>query len=369
MLRKVFSILKERFVHLRPYQFAVGIITIILLLIIGILTIILQVGQKTLPEQLAAMRWSQDKDCAQLSCFYSTQAYVTEEEIDHLRYNLEQKLKEQAIEPNTENARLYLDAYSARGQISVQSDKKSIEVDAIGVGGDFFYFHPLTMLSGMYFSGDALMQDSVILDEEAAWQLFGSNDIEGQIVTIAGQQYRVAGVFERAQGDLETMAGNKDTTIYMFYPELEKIAACSITCYEVVMPNPVKGFAFKVLSEAGVTDETMVKIVENSQRVSYESFYNIWKNRAARSMKTDDIVYPFWENLARVKEETLMEIAFWQCILSVIVIVYWGVAFMIFVIRHKPSGKDLVRAWEWCCEKIRLRLQQIKQERIRKKNT
>ncbi len=353
MIKKVFFKGKERFTGMKLYHFIACIVSAMMLVAIFIMGCILHSGKNSLPDQLMAKRWSEKDDVAQISCFYATDAYMTDQSIARLRYNLEKKLLEQAIEPNTENARLYIDAYSAEGAIVIQSDKKSIEANAIGIGGDFFMFHPVKLVSGMYFSGNDIMQDSVLLDEEAAWQLFGSNEIAGKTVTIGGLPYRVAGVYERAQGELETLAGSKDTTIYMSYSALYSLAACNISCYEAVIPNPVDGFAMDIVMEINSSVEESVKMVENSNRFSYISLYNIWKERASRSMKTDDIVLPFWENIARVKEEKLMEIAFWQVVLTGIFLIYWVIWIMIFALNHKPTIKNVVDVWEFVCKKCR----------------
>lgn len=367
MLKTMFFRIKERFVGMGLYKCIVLILTFGMLIAIGILGIVLHVGKNSLPDQLMASRWSEDKDVAQISCFYSGKAYLTESSIDEMRYHLETKLQEQAIEPNTDTARLYIDAYCAEGTITIQSDKKSIQANAIGIGGDFFMFHPVKLIGGMYFSGNDLMQDAILLDEEAAWQLFGASDIAGKTVTIGGMPYRVAGVYEREQGDLETLAGSKDTTVYIAYSSLESNTSCSISCYEAVIPNPVEGFALDIMTEISSASEENVKMVENSSRFSYISLYNIWKERASRSMKTDDIVLPFWENLARVKEESLMEVALWQVIMAGILLIYWGIQGMIFIIKHKPTVQTFVKMWEFICEKWRRWNQKRKEKKAERK--
>ncbi len=352
MLQKVFDFIKQRLQRRSLFHMIVYAITFVMLIAIVILGIVLSVGKRSLPDQLMAQRWSENKDAAQISCFFSKEALVDENTINQFRYNLENKMAEQALVPNTENARLYVDAYCGEGNLVITSGKKSIEANAIGIGGDFFLFHPVELLSGMYFSGNDLMQDSILLDEEAAWQLFGSNDVAGQNVTIAGQTYRVAGVYAREQGDLETMAGSKDTTVYVSFATLAASME-SITCYEVVMPNPVEGYAMDMMLDLSITSEEFVKMVENSSRFSYLSLYDVWKERAARSMKTDDIVLPFWENLARVKEESLMEVALWQVSMIVILAVYWIVALMIFMVKHKPTAQTFIKLWDFMTEKTR----------------
>ena len=281
MIKEVFFRIKERLMQIGLFKTIVLFLTFIMLITVAVLGIVLQVGKNSMEDQLMAKRWSIKKDVAQVSCFYSQDAFMTEDSIEEMRYLLSKKLQELAIEPNTANARLYIDAYSAQGTISIQSDKKSIQATAIGIGGDFFMFHPVKLKGGMYFSGNDLMQDAILLDEEAAWQLFGSNDVAGKTVTIGGLPYRVAGVYERPQGDLESLAGSVDTTVYVSFSTLNAMTSASVTCYEVVMPNPVEGFAMDRMLEINLSSEEMVKMVENSNRFSYISLYNVWKERAA----------------------------------------------------------------------------------------
>lgn len=55
------------------------------------------------------------------------------------------------------SARLYADAYSGSTQLSVSGKSPgSVTVTAIGVGGDYFLFHPLQLLSGGYVSDRGL---------------------------------------------------------------------------------------------------------------------------------------------------------------------------------------------------------------------
>ena len=71
-------------------------------------------------------------------------------------------------------------AFSPIERITLQNGKKSVSAKAIGVAGDFFLFHPLKLLDGSFFSGSDVMQDYVVIDEDMAWQLFGSNDVAGK---------------------------------------------------------------------------------------------------------------------------------------------------------------------------------------------
>lgn len=261
--------------------------------------------------QQMASRWSQDGEVSQISCFFSVNTYITPERIDELEYNLRSKLQNDSIINQSMNpaARMWTDAYSAYGRITVKSERGEITVDAIGIGGDFFQFHPLKLLTGSYFSGNDLMQDYCVLDEDAAWRLFGSNDIAGQFVTIRGIPHMIMGVIERESGRLAEAAGLDSSVIYVSYDTLNRYGTHSgINHYEIVMPDPVKGYAQSTVKELLSIDDQEMEIVNNTERFSVVNRLKLLTSFGTRSMNGKAIIYPYWENIVRGMEDILMVI-------------------------------------------------------------
>ena len=194
-----------------------------------------------------AGRWSEKKDVAQISCFFSSKAEVTEDTIQSFEYSLKNVLQEASITETSENpsARLWVDAYSADGKITLVNGKNTPDANAIGIGGDFFMFHPLKLITGAYFSGNDLMQDYCIIDQDAAWQLFGSNDVVGMTVYISNVPHIVTGVVQRPDSRMDKAAGLNSTVVYVSYGTLSAYGTNNgINHYEIVMPNPVDEFAY-----------------------------------------------------------------------------------------------------------------------------
>jgi len=281
--------------------------------------------------QQMAKRWSKENNVAQISCFFSANTEITPDSIAEMEYNLNNKLKEASIVSESENpgARLWADAYSAFGKITIHSDSSSITADAIGIGGDFFLFHPLKLLTGSFFSGNDLMQDYCVLDEDAAWRLFGSNDIAGQIVYISGHPHLVTGVIEREKGRLPEAAGLDSSVIYVSYDSLNKYGSHSgINHYEVVMPNPVKDFALNCVKELIRIDDQETELIDNTRRFDLLKRFQLITSFGTRSMNGKAIIYPYWENIARGCEDILlvltlaMIIFFAYPVLAAVVIIY-----------------------------------------------
>lgn len=252
---------------------------------------------------------------AQVSCFFSPNAKITQDSIESFEHSLDNALKEASIEQDSPNpgARLWADAYSADGTIVLSTDKGSVEADALGIGGDFFLFHPLQLLSGSYFSGNDLMQDYVVLDEDAAWQLFGSNDVAGMTVNIGGKPHLVIGVVECPDGRLYEAAGLDGVRVFVSYETLSAYGKSGgINHFEIVMPNPVKQYALNYVREQLGAQEREVEVLENSSRYQIGKRLRLLLDFGTRSMNGKAIIYPYWENVARGYEDILALLTLFQ---------------------------------------------------------
>lgn len=283
--------------------------------------------------QMAARRWDADGGSAQISCFFSVNASVSADSILEFEHTIDDALTDAAVVQESENpgARLWADAFSADGKVTVSTERGSVEADAIGIGGDFFLLHPQKLLYGAYFSGNDLMQDYCIIDEDTAWQLFGSPDVAGMTVYISGVPHMVTGVVRRPEGRLEKAAGLDGTLVYVSYETLTQYGTSNgINHYEIVMPNPVSEFAYKFVKEGLGAQEKETEVVENSARYSFLSRLKLIPALGTRAMNGKAIIYPYWENVARGYEDiltvvTLFELLFlaYAVIMAVGLFVHW----------------------------------------------
>ena len=302
--------------------------------------------------QQMAGRWSEKGDVAQISCFFSSKAEVTEDTIKSFEYSLKNVLQEASITETSENpgARLWVDAYSADGKITLVNGRNTLEANAIGIGGDFFLFHPLKLITGSYFSGNDLMQDYCIIDQDAAWQLFGSNDVVGMTVYIGNVPHIVTGVVRRPEGRMEKAAGLNSTVVYVSYETLDTYGTNNgINHYEIVMPNPVDEFAYGKVKEGIGVDEKNVEIVENSKRYSPVNRIKTIFAFGTRSMNGKAIIYPYWENLARGYEDIIALLTVFMAFLLLypIVTVIWC-----FVHWWRHKGWTLKDVWNTGRDKL-----------------
>ena len=336
------------------------LVWLICLVVFLVVTFLSWWNRNDLYDQQAAARWSDEDDYAQLSCFYPITGALTDYEFQSLHHSIEEALKGASIEKENELAKLFVDAYSVTGMLTLSTDNGALEVNAAGVTEQFFLFHPVRLLEGSYFDEDMLMEDGIILDEDAAFRLYGSNDVVGMPVYIGGRSYYIRGVVERASGYLENAAGLATSFCYVPVATLTEYGQVKGSyTYEVIMPNPVEGFAKNILKTALNDTENTLEIVENSARFLPSARKEILYDFALRSMSRNGIIYPYWENLARAKEDISAAFYFVQMI-----------TFLVFVIltlvytwyRFKNRSWNLKMLWEKGTEFAERKKQEKKRE-------
>lgn len=293
-----------------------------IILVIGYLlvTFFAKNAVKDLYSQQEASRWEiKKKPYAQVSAFISKEMDMQEEGISGVRSSLMEKLSKDSYNDAEQNARVWIDAYSGECDTFVRKDTNTLNVTAVGVGGEFFQFHPMSLRSGSYISEGDANHDRILIDEGLAWALFGSNDVVGMQVWMGNTIYMVAGVVDTDEDDLSKMTYGSSNRMYMYYDELKKQAPeLKVTCYEAVLPNPITNYAFYALREAfGIQDISEdvakneenplcfddVEVLENSNRYEIMPLLKKAKYLKLRGVRTNSVAYPFWENVAGVKEE------------------------------------------------------------------
>ena len=297
----------KRFLSKIKYYRAVCLAISFVTLIIGIImSIIISVGANKYQDQTVAKRWDKSGNCSHISVFIKDTAFFSKTDVDGFEYELNNKLDFNSVFAENEESRRFIDCYVSKTSITLEGPCRTMDVNCMAVGGDFFKFHPVKLLSGMYFSGNDLMQDGIILDEETAWQLFGSSDVEGQKVLFGDRVLFVKGVYKKNEGKIYNYARGEKPEIFVPFELLNSDEVpLYITSLEVCMPNPIKNFAANIMTDLIKMDSSTYEVVDNSSRYSVENLWMVYKNKKYRSMQNHDIIYPYWEKIARYEEDLL----------------------------------------------------------------
>lgn len=265
---------------------------------------------------------------AQLACYLPVGQGKSEEDIFSFREGLDSRFLEQSLE-TPENGSLYVDAYSGSAKVTITTDYGTAQLNATGVGGDFFYFHPLPLRSGSYIFERDLMDDLVVLDEVLAWRLFGGVDLTGMTVFINGEPFLVSGVVSMEEDFASDRARTQEGALFLSWSALTRLTeTAEIDSYEIVLPDPITGFARGILEDGFAAAGG--EIVENSSRFSLSALLDVAGGFGERSMRVNGVIYPYWENALRLREDyavllLVLAVLFALCpaVFAVIFVVRW----------------------------------------------
>ena len=250
-------------------------------------------------DQQAAQRWSGDgTPFAQLSLYLSEADALSSRQLQSARSALAAVLSEASLEPVSEDARLWLDAASLQTEGTASTDRGSATVSITAAAGDYFYFHPLQLKSGSTFSDADVQHDTIVLDELAAWQLFGSSDVTGRPVRLNGKHYYVCGVAAVPEDAASTLTYGEHARVWIFYDSLPDAENAALTCYEAILPEPYTGFAQQLMEDAFGTENTDCTLLVNSTRYSFSGLWKTLTGLTRAAMRPVGVAYPWWENAA-----------------------------------------------------------------------
>lgn len=307
----------------------------------------------------AAEKWDPSGGYSQISCFLSDSSGLNTDNITGLTSSFMTSLQNISTEQQEEGQKLIPQAYSASaGQVTVKSDKTTgkSEAELTAVGGDFFLFRDFTLVDGSYFSDSDIMQDGAVIDRKLSWALYGSDKTAGMSIYINDIKFYIAGVIDDPQDKLEKRTAGDTPRAYVSYeatsllslndkkssgdpdssePEAEGIK--KISCFECLMPNPVKNFAYNTVKEAFESSyPKMYRIVDNSSRFEPSVRAKAFKKLSNYAISDSSAVYPYWENASRIAEFKLSNIYFYRRLTYIIPIL---TGLWLLVILYKAIGR------------------------------
>ncbi len=290
-----------------------------------------------LPHENLAKGFSNSTRFSQITLFIPQSSKFTVDKINYLHYNLDQKLTEKSITPVREGARLYVDCYSAFGELSLSpaqkySSKKSSNALACYVGGDYRTFYP-EMWEYSNVTED-VNHDRILLSKTAAWQLFGGYELQDFEVSGSSNQYVVSDVFDDPEGkEYEEFLSEKP----LCYADIEGQKDMPVTVYEILLCDPIKDFAKSTLTECLDLQEGTYLLVENSERFKAKNlFKKIPTLLSADEPLPQGVVITPQETEARKAEKQLSLLLAIFCLTAIcpVIFVLWCVFRLIKLIKR-----------------------------------
>jgi len=328
------------------------------LLLAGISGLFLRHVTGMLPSQQAAARWggADAGRFAQVTAFLPEYGGLTQQTVNGFMSNVFGELVLQGLAPHTPSGAPVF-AYSAEGTMSVLSDARGpIETYVTGVGGNFFLFHPVQLISGASLPAESLNRDLVVIDATLAWRLFGATNVAGMELIIGNRPYLILGVYRPLDNFASRAAYGDMPHMFLFYDEMSRILGTRpITTVEVVLPSPISGIAETIVIEAldaVNVDEDGFRLVNNTTRYRFTSLLGVVQDFGQRSMYRTGFRLPHWENAARMTED----FAALALVLMLLFLVYPIVAIV-------KLGYRRWRGRKWRIALARKRVEELREQR------
>ncbi len=344
------------------------IIIILNIIVITAICIMTIVGNSIADSQqynLNADRWKNNskEHFAQISTFLAKDSNFTTDNLNSLHGEIINSLSNASIQINEQNLP-FSDAYSSQmGTFTVRGDLTG-RSDAVltAVGGDFFSFRNFQLINGAFFKDTDIMQDGAVIDRSLAWDLYGSYNVAGMNLYINGIKFYISGVIENPSTDPEKDCIGSLPRIYISYNGTSGLSATSggnlnntfldddtiitpavtnftqITCYEIVLPNPVKDFGYNIIKKYFSENyKEKYSIVKNSTRFEPSIRAKAFKKISDYAIIKNDIIYPYWENASRLVEFKLTFLYFFRRILFAVpfLTIVWLVIIAVKFLRKK----------------------------------
>lgn len=318
-------------------------------------------------EQTAASRWGQDSNYDYRQVTAIARAQMTQEDavplyadesmsfnvdtIENIRQNLDAMISTTDTRHVIQSDRgpaveQWADAYSSsfRATLSpiiggdVLDDR--FEASVVGVAGQYTLFHPMEHFSGSFLTPESIQPDSIVLNDQLAWNMFRSYDVVDQAVEINGREYMIVGVVREGRHSAHVEAGASRPRAYVHFEELKYLQSSEIgeqpsdyyindsldyydldnvtnqtsleeiavMYYEVVLPDPIRNIAYNDLKNAidSYSESTQnFLIINNTDRFRLSRLLRDYFPIGEQRIERNAFECPYWEISAQIAEDQI----------------------------------------------------------------
>ena len=249
--------------------------------------------------------------------------------------------------------------YPAKGFLEKDETGSVDSCEIMGVSEDYAILHPFCYESGGFLPDEDGDRYTIVLNTQLAWNLFHSYQVLGAFVEVNGISYQVVGVVNEGKDDIAETTGVTEPRAYVQFPQLASLingptAASSsdevdtlvhdtdlaVTCYEVLLMDPIKNIAYNDLVQAmGDTigyseDNSELQVFSNTSRFHVTSLWKKYFPLKKSYTGGESLQIPYYERSARLAEQYVV---FWAEFLVVGIVLVIGGGGYIYAIFH---GKE-----------------------------
>ena len=330
----------------KKYLISGLIVSLICALVFGILYLIIHINVSSLESQNTADRWRTDEiRYSQMSAFISENAGFDLQTAQYTENSIIERLSTDSY-VSDDKKRIAITNSVSKTKMSFSTSFDSSEAEVFYTDSDHFIFHPHSFVYGWHYTGDEIMKNYIVLNEELAFRIFGGTDVAGMIVNVDGTECTVVGVTSGPLSSAERKEWNEKQPIaYVMQGFKEEYDnSLPIISFEVLLPNPVKDYASAIFKEAVRIDEDKVEIVENTGRGKYLKLVKEFFSSDRSMMRNNTVYYPHWENAARKVYNDVKPLVLISLVFGIIPIIYLLSIIVVFFINKEKIFKTLTHS-------------------------
>ncbi len=308
------------------------IILLALTLLFSLVTLCVYTGYRQVPKELieynASEKWGADSH-SHISAYMPESGGFTA--FAYIKTVADIKNKYLADSKDTPMA-VYSTSGEASETLASLDDKRSVGVNATLYLGNYFTFHPLKLKEGAYPMADVGAVDSILVDELAAWQLFGTDKgVVGMQMKIGTDIYTVCGVTEVPKGIYTEVYGDKPRV----YINADSAAFRkgsndrSFTVFEAMIPDPITNYAKNLVNELMGSFKAVVYNIDD--RFEGESLRELLENKNRLITETNDIKYSYSEKAMLILALKAAEVYSVYRVLAVIPVILLFAAVLLLI--------------------------------------
>lgn len=231
----------------------------------------------------------------QLAAYLSEDSYLTSDGIMDVKNGLESAMTDASIE----HGGRYLLCGSAERDVVLTRDALTLEATATVYFGDWFGLHPSLPLVGGYVDESAATTDFCVIDDYAAWSIFGATDVCGMELCINEKTYTVSAVLAADRGVYAEYYGEKPRVYILYSSAAMRDERITFTSLEAVLPDPITDSAKTMFSDAVASYSDDVHVITDRFEVA-----SLWDN--IKDFPSLGVMegknYPYYENVSRIME-------------------------------------------------------------------
>ena len=232
--------------------------------------------------------------------------------------------------------------------------------EVVAVGGNFTAFHPFEYMSGGFLPADvdgSEYENLIVVNDNLAWEMFKSYDVTGEKISLWDKDFVICGVIREKKTDVDKITGSDKNRVFCYFSVVEElnknnyfsenpegpVKTIAITCYEVMLPEAVKGVARSDVLAALPSynaEDPMQLIVSNTGRFRVDKVYehNIPVGKVEHD--TADYQFPYWEKASILTYERLFVVE--AVCLFAIVLFFIGIILVALRVRRSRLEPKVV---------------------------